>query len=188
MPGSTPEDDQRSRIEPYLDRLYGYAVHLAGSPDDARDLVQGCALRALAAADIPEHENAYRSWLFRILRNLWFDECRRRRRHAVSIDAMRTDEGASWNDRWLPDVSNLEKRLFNRLAVREGLARIGDNHREILVLVDMVGFSYQETAELLEVPIGTVMSRVSRARRQLLQALEEPAIRPLRMRLIGRGS
>ncbi|HEY5720359.1 MAG TPA: sigma factor-like helix-turn-helix DNA-binding protein, partial [Gammaproteobacteria bacterium] len=67
------------------------------------------------------------------------------------------------------------------------LARLGAEHREVLVLVDMAGFSYQDTAELLEVPIGTVMSRVSRARRRLLQALEEPAVRPLRLRLVGRS-
>ncbi|HEY5789359.1 MAG TPA: RNA polymerase sigma factor, partial [Gammaproteobacteria bacterium] len=169
------------------DRLYGYAVHLAGGSDDARELVQVCALKALAARNIPGDERAYRSWLFRILRNSWFDECRRRRRQPLSWDSLEKAKDTPGNETWLPDVSTVEKRLFNRLAVREGLARLGAEHREVLVLVDMAGFSYQDTAELLEVPIGTVMSRVSRARRRLLQALEEPAVRPLRLRLVGRS-
>ena len=71
--------------------------------------------------------------------------------------------------------------------MREGLARIAPDHREVLVLVDMAGFTYKEVAELLEIPIGTVMSRVSRARKRMLQALEEPAISPLRLRLVRRG-
>jgi RNA polymerase sigma-70 factor (ECF subfamily) len=181
------EETTTCRVEAHLDRLYAYALHLTGGPDDARDIVQGCALKALGALNVPDDTRAYRTWLFRILRNTWIDECRRRARQPVSWDALERDGDATGNDAWHPDVSSIEKRLFNRLAVREGLARIAPDHREVLVLVDMAGFTYKEAAELLEVPIGTVMSRVSRARKRLLQALEEPAVRPLRLRLVRRG-
>jgi RNA polymerase sigma-70 factor (ECF subfamily) len=180
-------ETETCRVEEHLDRLYAYALHLAGAPDDARDLVQASALKALGAKNVPDDALAYRTWLFRILRNTWIDECRRRARQPTSWDALEQDGTASGNDAWHPDVSSIEKRLFNRLAVREGLARIAPDHREVLVLVDMAGFTYKEVAELLEVPIGTVMSRVSRARKRLLQALEEPAVRPLRLRLVRRG-
>lgn len=174
------------RVEAHLDRLYGYALHLAAKPDDARDLVQTCAMKALCAKSVPCDAAAYRTWLFRILRNTWIDECRRRARQPVSWDALERDGGTAGNDTWHPDVSSVEKRLFNRLAVREGLARIAPDHREVLLLVDLAGFSYKEAAELLEVPIGTVMSRVSRARQRLMEALEEPAVKPLRLRLVRR--
>ena len=185
-PGPVEETDA-CRVEGHLDRLYAYALHLAGSADDARDLVQTSAMKALGANNVPDDALAYRTWLFRILRNTWIDECRRRARQPTSWDALEQDGAAAGNDAWHPDVSSIEKRLFNRLAVREGLARIAPDHREVLVLVDMAGFTYKEVAELLEVPIGTVMSRVSRARKRLLQALEEPAVRPLRLRLVRRG-
>jgi len=191
MPGKSPpapgEETTACRIEEHLDRLYAYALHLAGGPDEAGDLVQACALKALGAKNVPDNALAYRTWLFRILRNTWVDECRRRARQPVSWDALEEDNASSGNYVGHPDVSSIEKRLFNRLVVREGLARIAPDHREVLVLVDMAGFTYKEVAALLEIPIGTVMSRVSRARKRLLQALEEPAVRPLRLRLVRRA-
>jgi RNA polymerase sigma-70 factor (ECF subfamily) len=185
-PPAPPDDiPGLSCIEPHLDRLFGYALHLAGGADDARDLVQTCALKALSAKSAPDDAAAYRSWLFRILRNAWIDECRRRRHHPTSWEGLGGETGQG-NESGLPDVSHIEQRLFNRLAVSEALARITPDHREVLLLVDLAGFSYQETAELLEVPVGTIMSRISRARRRMLQIMEEPAVRPLRLRLVRR--
>lgn len=171
-------------IEPHLDRLYGYALHLSGNADDARDLVQTCALKALAAHSVPDDASAQRTWLFRILRNAWIDECRRRRLHPAACAGLSGDAESQGNEVAPPDVFNLERRLFNRLAVNEALARISADHREILLLIDLAGFSYQETAKLLEIPVGTVMSRLSRARQRIMQLMEEPAVRPLRLRLV----
>ena len=81
------------RIEPYLDRLYGYALSLAGDPQDAMDLVQECAARAIAARRVPEEDSAYRAWLFRILRNHFLDGIRRLRHEPQAMADMDEADG-----------------------------------------------------------------------------------------------
>lgn len=165
----------RQRIEAYLERLYGYAISLAGDREQARDLVQDCALRALGASRTPADESAYRAWLFRILRNAFVDGLRRQRR---SIEQQAPEEEV---------VAVAEARpgdgdLIDKLTVRRGLAALSPAHREIIALIDLAGFSYAEAAVLLDVAPGTVMSRLSRARAALLNAIEEDNVVPLRPR------
>jgi len=181
----------RHRIEAYLDRLFGYALSLAIQPDQAHDLVQTCALKALSAKNIPSDEPAYCTWLFRILRNTFLDEQRKRHNDMSVWDELDQEAkggGNSGNNICSLDVSSVEERMLNVLAVREGLKRIGVAHREVLVLVDVVGFSYKEVADMLKVPLGTVMSRVSRARKRLLQELDGKAVQPRHLRIVRRGS
>ena len=159
----------RRRIEPYLSRLFGYALSLTRDRDGARDLVQDCALKALGAARVPYHEAAYRAWLFRILRNAFLDRARRRNDAPIAID-----EAALPDMRW-----DYDDRLISVLTVRLGLAKLSEAHREVIAVVDIGGFSYAEAADFLEVPIGTVMSRLSRARRALLHAISDGKVQPL---------
>lgn len=182
------EEGERQRIVPYLTGLYGYGVSLTGDTERARDLVQSCALRALTAESVPHDEPAYRMWLFRILRNTFFDQLRRERRdvHYCEDLGRRSESAATRNNVPLPDVYSVEKRMITVLAVREGLDKLGLAHREILMLVDAAGFAYHEAAELLQIPIGTVMSRLSRARKMLLLALEESNARAPRLALVRR--
>lgn len=154
------------RVEDYLSRLYGYAISLSGNEQDAHDLVQETALKALNAPRVPGDEPAFRAWLFTILRNSWFDMIRRRgRRPEVSGDE------AGYEDigqpTWLHDDS-----LVSALTVRLSLGRLSGDHRDILGLVDIAGFTYTEAAEILGIPPGTVMSRVARARNTLLREIE----------------
>lgn len=165
-------DKRRARLETYLNRLYGYALSLAGDRDQARDLVQDCALRATAARRSPIDEPAYRAWLFRILRNAYLDQERR----AGRTQSLSDDEDQSPGD---TQVWRFDESLISALTVRIGLARISVAHREIITLVDLVGFTYAETAELIGVAPGTVMSRLSRARQALLQAITKSNVQPL---------
>lgn len=158
---------QRQRIESYLDRLFGYAFSLTRNREDSADLVQDCALRALTAGRTPRDEAAYRAWLFRILRNVWLDG--RRRPQLVEL-GLPEDERLPDAEVWVGD-----ERRINALSVRLGLARLTLAQREIIALVDIVGLSYAEAAGVLEVPRGTVMSRLSRARAALLLILDEDA-------------
>lgn len=155
----------RRLIEQHLlenwSRLFGYAVVLAGEPEAARDLLQQSALRALATTSPPRNGQSARAWLFRILRNTWIDQHRR--------DAVRTAEpiiDPADHERW-----HFDDRLIAELTVRAGLARLEPLHREVIELVDIFGFRYGEAAEILGVPVGTVMSRLSRARLALLDAI-----------------
>ena len=156
---------QRRRIEPYLERLFGYAFSLTRNREDSADLVQDCALRALSARRTPRDEAAYRAWLFRILRNAWLDRARRPRLEQLGLPS---EELVADSDVWIGD-----ERRINTLTVRLGLAKLSLVQREIIALVDIVGLSYAETSEVLDLPRGTVMSRLSRARRALLEVLSK---------------
>ena len=164
-------DPRRDRLEGYLSRLFGYGLSLTNDRDQAGVLVQECALKALSAVRIPTDEAAYRAWLFRILRNTFLDRQRRKGQQGQAVEL--TDEVALDGGLW-----HCDDRLISAITVRLGLAKLSRAHREILAVIDVVGFSYAEAAELLDVPLGTVMSRVSRARQALLVRIGESKVRP----------
>jgi RNA polymerase sigma-70 factor (ECF subfamily) len=152
------------RFQPYHDRLFGYAVALTRDRDRAADLLHECVVRAMAARENPESEAAFRSWLFTILRNIWIDQTRTSRRRA-EFEVQHPDE--------LAQPVSLESVVVNAFAVRQAFERLTQDHREVLALVDISGFSYEETGSILSIPKGTVMSRVSRARRALASLLSD---------------
>lgn len=164
-------DPRRNRLEGYLSRLLGYALSLTNDREQAGDLVQECALKALSALRVPADEAAYRAWLFRILRNAFLDRQRRRSRRGEAVEL--TEDAALGGDIWHGD-----DRLVNAITVRLGLAKLSHPHREILAVIDVAEFSYAEAAELLNVPVGTIMSRVSRARHALLVSIGDSKVRP----------
>lgn len=160
----------RTRFEPYLDRLFGYAISLTGQRETAQDLLHEAVVRVLVARRAPADEPAYRAWLFRIMRNAFIDT--RRRRQAV-LETVTDDPEAALD--W-PLLQQQEQSLINVLTVRAALSRVSLAHREILGLVDIAGFTYAEAAQLLDIPPGTVMSRLSRARQALLAAIQHGAV------------
>lgn len=162
----------RQWIESNLDRLYGFAFALAQDGEQARDLVQDCALRALEARRSPRDEAAYRAWLFRILHNAFIDKCRKAGRE-VEIDAaldIADDDESGWKG---------DRRIVDVVTIRIAVAKLPIAHREIIALVDFVGFSYAEAANVLDIAEGTVMSRLSRARKALLDIIADDNITPL---------
>ncbi len=171
-----------AQIEHYLGRLYRYAFSLCRDEDAARDLVQQCAVRALAARSVPEDEAAYRAWLFVILRNAMIDD-RRRHRSAKSV----REAAADGEDRPEMEFWRGDERLINTLSVKQAMDRLRENDREIIGLVDMAGLSYAEAAGVLDIPVGTVMSRISRARGRLLALLEFSNVTPIPVRRRGHG-
>lgn len=145
-----------------------FARSIIGDTDRARDLVQEAAARALSARNVPVDAPAYRAWAFRIVRNAAIDLIR-----ANAPQKYGAPEEAA--DLWRFDDSCIAK-----ITVEQGMAAIAPPHREIIALIDIAGFSYAETAEILGVPVGTVMSRIARARSALLQAIESNSVRPLK--------
>jgi RNA polymerase sigma-70 factor (ECF subfamily) len=166
-----PQD--RERIEAYLTRLYGYAFSLARDRAEAEDLVQTCAMKALGARNVPADENAYRSWLFRILRNQFIDGVRHSKR-ANNLFADTPPEDDEILEYWQGD-----ERLIDEVNVRLAFGKLDVRQREILSLVDIAGLSYRESAAVLDIPEGTVMSRISRARSRLLEIIEESNVRSM---------
>jgi len=146
-------------------RLFAYAYAVCGEGDLAADLVQDCAVRVLSARKVPVDEPAFRAWLYKIVRNLWLDGLRRvRGKWEVPFD-----DGI--DDEVMPVP--METMVVDRLAVRQAFTKLSADHRDVLALVDVGGFSYQETAVLLEVSKGTIMSRVSRGRSALGRLLKQ---------------
>lgn len=159
------------RLERYRRRLFGYAYSLTGDREDADDLLQECALRALAASSTPESEPACRAWLFRVMRNAWID--RTRRRHTACTvefdeETLEPEEKPQWD---------FDRSLIDTIAIHQAMQKLPVSYREIISLVDLVGFSYAEVATLLDVPAGTVMSRLSRARKALLAEMTSAQLR-----------
>lgn len=161
--------DPHAALTALLPRLAAFARTMLGDADAARDLVQEAAARALAAARVPEDAPAYRAWMFCIVRNAALDEIRRKRQPAVEHHAS--------VDLWRYDDVRIAK-----ITVEQGLAVLAPTHREIISLIDIAGFSYSEAAEMLGVPVGTIMSRVARARGALLAAIDASSVRPLKSR------
>lgn len=153
------------RLEPYHARMFAYAVALSRDRDRAQDIFQECIARALAAHEVPENEPTFRGWLFAILRNIWIDQSRSGRRRAELEQEFVAD--------LVPEPVSLESVFVDAFSVRQAYARLSIEHREILALVDISGFSYEEAAAMIAIPRGTVMSRVSRARQALAANLRE---------------
>jgi RNA polymerase sigma-70 factor (ECF subfamily) len=161
---------RRNWLKSHQSRLFGYALGLTKDRNRAADLVQGCCVKALSAKAVPCEEKAFCVWLFRILRNTLVDEIRRQRRTARLYDALSDSAMEDWH---------AEERLISGLTVRRGLEGLAPHHRDIIAMVDLAGLSYEEAAELLGVPKGTVMSRISRARSSLLNMIEKDNVRAI---------
>jgi len=140
-----------------------YAYALSRDSDLACDLVQDSVVKALSARALPAQHESYRPWLFQILRNVFFDHLRRKKRLTAYTSEMAHDDAQTVPEYRTQDV------MVDGMTVRAGLDRLSGPHREILLLVDVAGFSYDEVAAILEVRRGTVMSRLSRARHSLRQ-------------------
>lgn len=166
-----------SEVVTILDRLYGAALRLAKNPADAEDLVADAIAKAWDARDSLEDAARFEGWIFRILTNTFMGQCRKR--GTVSFDDPSVDgEEFSLFERlhqpFLLWWSNPEQEFLLKV-LREDLARALDAlpevFRVVVVLSDLEGLSYREIAEMLEIPIGTVRSRLARGRSLLQQAV-----------------
>ena len=164
----------------YVDQLYGAAMRMTRNPADAEDLVQETYTKAFAAFRSFEQGTNLRAWLFRILRNTYINAYRKAQREPLSTSA---DELSD------PQLLEVDARSTGgaRSAETEALERLGDTEiieamqalpedfRTAVYLADVEGFSYKEIAEIMETPVGTVMSRVHRGRKSLRSLLAQYA-------------
>jgi RNA polymerase sigma-70 factor, ECF subfamily len=153
-------DEVRKQLGQFTPRLRRFALTLTRSQIDADDLVQSTFVRALACLQHWEPGTRLDSWLYRIAQNLWIDQRRRARVRGSmeSADAMvlTGEDGREVN----------ERQLMVRDAMR-AMATLPEEQQVVLALVSIEGLSYEEAAKVLDVPKGTVMSRLARARRAI---------------------
>jgi RNA polymerase sigma-70 factor (ECF subfamily) len=167
------DDSAKRRLQSQYKGLYGFALTLARDEDEARDLVQETALKALAARNVPEDATAFRVWLFRILHNAWRDRGKRLgNRPKETLDSV--DGAVRFSDWCL-----VHEERINAMAVRASFNRLSRDHQQVIALVDVAGMRYAEAGEVLGCPAGTIMSRLSRARHALLAALDDATVIPI---------
>lgn len=171
---TTAETDIRHQIVALLPRLRRFALTLAGSRDLADDLLQSACEKALGRLEQFTPGTRLDSWMFQIVRTTFIDHIRRqkRRRH----DDLTPDLVES-----LPSDARIHEQTVARAdlaIVRAEIGQLPDEQRLVLALITVEGLSYQDAADMLGVPIGTIMSRLSRARRKLARALDTPPAGP----------
>jgi RNA polymerase sigma-70 factor, ECF subfamily len=166
----------------HVDALYGAAYRLTRNARDAEDLVQDSLLRAYKFWDSFQQDSNCKAWLLRIVTNTFINEYQRRKRSREVLDAATAEQDAtdgvlvqaSAHDKQAPDQMLLQASVSD--DVQRALQSLPDDFRTAVILCDMQGLSYKEIAEIMQTPVGTVMSRLFRGRKLLANALREFAV------------
>ena len=176
------QEDFSEDALPYMGALYSAALRLTRNPSDAEDLVQETYLRAYRAYDSFQEGTNLRAWLYRILTNTFINWYRSRQRRPNEVDVDEVEDLYLYRRLGRGEVGtaarSTETEVLERFGdeeVREALDALPENFRLAVYLADVEGFSYQEIADIMGTPIGTVMSRIHRGRRALQKSLYDYA-------------
>lgn len=158
----------------YAPRIYNLALRLAGNPEDASDAAQEALVRAFKAMRKFRFQCAFSTWLYRIAVNACLDEIKRRKRRPLPLTDLEPDPHDDGPDLAAPgaDPESLALERVQRETILAAVAALPPVHRVVIVLYDLQGHSYEEIGAMLDLPLGTVKSRLNRARLALRAALE----------------
>lgn len=166
---TTPLDETYALIVAEIPRLRRYARFLVRDQELADDLVQECLTRAVAKLDTWEVGSNMRAWLFVILHNAYISHWRRVKRSPATVEMSPSDPALA--------VTGTQEQHLGMIDVQTAFNKLGEDHKQILLMVGVEGLRYEDAAAALDLPVGTVRSRLFRARsalRQLLDGSEPP--------------
>lgn len=165
--------DFKENVLPYVDSLYSTAFRLTRNQEDAEDLVQEAYYKAYRYYDKFEEGTNFKAWLFKILKNTFINEYRKKKTVPQNVEFSEIEESLEslikGDDSSTPETEYLDKLVDQ--DVQDALAELPDEYRLVVLLADIEDFSYKEISEILEVPLGTVMSRLYRGRKMLEKTL-----------------
>lgn len=159
-------------VQKYQDRLFNTLVYALGNAEDAQDIVQEAFVQALLKLDSFRQSSTFYTWLYRIAFNVAASQRRRKKLDRVSLDQVRDTSGQEPIDPGEEPDARLHRQECCR-QVSEALDHLPEEYRTILILREIEGYCYETIAEILELPVGTVRSRLHRARLQLRELLKE---------------
>ncbi|MBI4417717.1 MAG: sigma-70 family RNA polymerase sigma factor [Ignavibacteriales bacterium] len=165
------EDFQKEAL-PHMDILYNYALRTTGNEEDARDLLQETFLKAYRFWDKYEKGTNIRAWLFRIMKNSYINRYRKESKEPDKVDYGDVENFYNSIRAEYKDTNDLQEKLYRNLLgdeVAKALESLPEDFRTVVILCDIEGLTYEEIAEFIDRPIGTVRSRLHRGRK-LLQA------------------
>ncbi|WP_138432019.1 sigma-70 family RNA polymerase sigma factor [Fodinibius saliphilus] len=172
------QEDFEEEIIPHLDAMYNFALRLTSDPSDAEDLVQDTIVKAFRFFSSYEKGTNAKAWLFRILKNSYINNYRKKSKQPSQVDY---DEVATFYETIRAertDTSDLEDKMFRDLIdddISNALEELPEDFRTVVLLCDIEDFTYEEIANMLDVPIGTIRSRLHRGRNLLKDQLVEYA-------------
>jgi len=164
---STRQRKLCKRLEAGRGRLFRMAYAWSHNSDVADEVVQEAMIKALNSVDKVKDIEALDGWLFRILSNCFIDYCRKQRDEINIDDTILVAQDT-------PETVHSQDEML--ITVRAAIASLPFKHRQVLTLVDIENFAYAEVAEIINVPLGTIMSRLNRARQSLKQKLDNPLV------------
>lgn len=166
-------------MERYQERVYNVAFQMTGSHEDSLDLAQDSFLRVFRALSSFKGDSSLGTWIHRIAHNIVIDELRKRRRRpvvAMSTDTVVITEDGEHMLEWSAPMDEAPEeqllRAEKKREIEQALQRISPEHRSVLVMRDIEGLTYEEVAEVLGLNVGTVKSRLNRARLALREKLK----------------
>lgn len=167
------EEFEREAV-PHMDSLYNFALKMTGDSDDASDLIQETYLKAFRFWDKFEKGTNCKAWLFRIMKNTYINTYRKNTKEPDKVDY---EDIENFYENIKPsstDSAHLEKDIYDNLLddeLSEAISSLPEDFRTVVILCDIEGYTYDEIADFVDVPVGTVRSRLHRARKMLYTKL-----------------
>ncbi len=170
-------DFEREAV-PHMDSLYNFALKMTGDSDDASDLIQETYLKAFRFFDKFEKGTNCKAWLFRIMKNTYINTYRKSIKEPDKVDYEEVENFYENIKASNTDSAHLEKDIYDNLLDDElsgAISSLPEDFRTVVILADIEGFTYEEIADFIDVPVGTVRSRLHRARKMLFTKLYDYA-------------